>query len=391
MSYKNNHAYKFFNREEPEEVKRLCDVLPLEITHGELADLFELLLDSSVDEGESSTTIGDGLLTINIINLIDFEGSAEYSSYESSTDIEIHDKEGNELCEVYYAIGTAHCSDSNLMHFEVILPERETYTAKDVKMTIDGKDFIEDNDTQGVNVNMESDCSLRDRLFSYSVYEECLGGFNIDAASGKELDRLASLIGLKRKVGSKEPYTCNVVISETGDYLINGEMVSCKAGDTVTVTTRTDFKTIEKEEDKDVAKLSTPLREVNIQPFKLYETKLTSEDLQKIKNIGKGEWKMTNTLRTVNVTLIDNNSNLKGEAKVVFQKKDIVTEYSDEDTKMNIIAEGEVAKALSKHNEGVRSKTVDRDILRSTGRDVSLDPIELLSDSQLSWSFVQVA
>lgn len=271
MSYKNNHAYKFFNREEPEEVKRLCDALPLEITHGELADLFELLLDGSVEEGKSSTTIGDGLLDISIINHIDFEGSAEYRSYESSTDIEIHDKEGNELCEVHYAIGTAHCSDSNLMHFEVILPE--------------------------------------------------------------------------------------------------------------------------KEEDKDVAKLSElpSVMEVDIESFKLYDTRPAREDLQTLRNIGKGEWKMTNTLRTVNVTLIDNNSNLKGEAKVVFQKKDIVTEYSDEDTKMNIIAEGEVAKALSKHNEGVRAKTVDRDILRSTGRDVALDPIELLSDSRLSWSFVQVA
>lgn len=100
---------------------------------------------------------------------------------------------------------------------------------------------------------------------------------------------------------------------------------------------------------------------------------------------------MTTQLRTVNITLVDNNTNLKGKDKVVFQKLNYLTEYSDEDTKVNIIATGKVAKAVTEHNEEVRAKTVDDTILRSTGRDVPLKPIELLSDSQLSWNIVTVA
>lgn len=81
----------------------------------------------------------------------------------------------------------------------------------------------------------------------------------------------------------------------------------------------------------------------------------------------------------------------KGENKVVFQKMNYITEYSDNDTKMNIIATGEVAKALDVHNKDVLTKTVDKGILRSTGREVMLEPIELLSDGQLTWNIIQVA
>lgn len=103
-----------------------------------------------------------------------------------------------------------------------------------------------------------------------------------------------------------------------------------------------------------------------------------------------GESNMS-TIKTVNITLINENPNLKGENKVVFQKMNYITEYSDNDTKMNIIATGEVAKALDVHNKEVLTKTVDKGILRSTGREVMLEPIELLSDGQLTWNIIQVA
>ncbi len=97
---------------------------------------------------------------------------------------------------------------------------------------------------------------------------------------------------------------------------------------------------------------------------------------------------MTN-LRTVTVTLVDNNPNLKLKQKIVFKAKDVLTEHTDADTLQNIIADGGVKKAVIKHNEEVRAKTVDKVIRNNTGRDVYLEPIELISE--LQWKIIEVA
>ena len=123
--------------------------------------------------------------------------------------------------------------------------------------------------------------------------------------------------------------------------------------------------------------------------------KTTSEVMQslhaatKIK-LHKGDYNMS-TISTVNITLIDTNNNVKGAKKVVFQKLNVVTEYNDEQTKMNVIATGDVMKELVRYNEKVRTVTVDKAILRSTGNEVFLEPIELLSDSELEWSIIKIA
>ena len=58
---------------------------------------------------------------------------------------------------------------------------------------------------------------------------------------------------------------------------------------------------------------------------------------------------------------------------------------------MNVIATGDVMKELVRYNEKVRTVTVDKAILRSTGNEVFLEPIELLSDSELEWSIIKIA
>lgn len=106
----------------------------------------------------------------------------------------------------------------------------------------------------------------------------------------------------------------------------------------------------------------------------------------------KQENNMTNnTLREVTVTLIDNNVNLEDDQRVVFQAKCVRTSFSNEETKMNIIASGEVMKALEKHNKDVRLETINNDILDRTGREVSLKVIKLLSDKDLEWRIVETA
>lgn len=96
------------------------------------------------------------------------------------------------------------------------------------------------------------------------------------------------------------------------------------------------------------------------------------------------------TVQTLNITLVDNNTNLKGEAKIVFQKIGFITEHSEADAKMDLIATGNVLKALKIHNV-LRLETVDKAILRATGRDVFLEEIELLSDPELQWQVVRSA
>jgi hypothetical protein len=96
-----------------------------------------------------------------------------------------------------------------------------------------------------------------------------------------------------------------------------------------------------------------------------------------------GETKMG--IRTVNLTLIDNDTNLKGAEKIVFQSQ-VVTEHDNDKTIQQVLITGDVAKALVEHNEK-RSGTVDKAVLRSTGTEVYLEPVEIF---ELQWQVVQV-
>jgi len=96
-----------------------------------------------------------------------------------------------------------------------------------------------------------------------------------------------------------------------------------------------------------------------------------------------------NTLRTLNITLLDLSPELKGEKKVVFEKQNIRTEYSDEQTKMNLVASGDVLSALELHNENVRLKTLDSQY-KGSAREVFLEAIDHLGDNRLKWEVVRV-
>ena len=97
-----------------------------------------------------------------------------------------------------------------------------------------------------------------------------------------------------------------------------------------------------------------------------------------------GEYIMT--LKTVNLTLVDNNPNLKAAQKIVYQSLNLVTEHNDDRTIQQVLITGDVAKALAEHNLK-RVKVVDKEILRNTGRDVYLEPVEIFD---LKWQVIQV-
>jgi hypothetical protein len=97
--------------------------------------------------------------------------------------------------------------------------------------------------------------------------------------------------------------------------------------------------------------------------------------------------KQMSKLRTVNLTLIDNHADLKGKDKIVFQQLNFVTEHTNDQTIQTVLLSGDVAIALEKHNK-LRADTVDKSILRNTGRDVMLEPVEIWD---LEWQVVQVA
>lgn len=97
----------------------------------------------------------------------------------------------------------------------------------------------------------------------------------------------------------------------------------------------------------------------------------------------------TNTLRTLNLTLIDLSSELKGEKKVVYEQANVRTEYTDEQTIQNLLATGDVLSALQLHNEKVRSKTLDAQY-KGSAREVFLEGIDHLGDSRLKWEVIRV-
>ena len=95
----------------------------------------------------------------------------------------------------------------------------------------------------------------------------------------------------------------------------------------------------------------------------------------------------TRNIRTVNLTLNDNDTNLDLKNTLVFQATLVRTEHSDEKTIQNLLMSGKVQTALEKHNDK-RADTVDKSILKSTGVKVYLDPVEIWD---LEWKVVAVA
>jgi hypothetical protein len=102
-----------------------------------------------------------------------------------------------------------------------------------------------------------------------------------------------------------------------------------------------------------------------------------------IKLNNTGETKMG--IRKVSLTLIDNDSNLKGAEKIVFEQT-VVTEHDNDKTIQQVLITGDVANALDKHNKQ-RESTVDKAVLRNTGTKVFLEPVEIF---ELQWQVVQI-
>jgi hypothetical protein len=90
-------------------------------------------------------------------------------------------------------------------------------------------------------------------------------------------------------------------------------------------------------------------------------------------------------IRKVALTLIDNDTNLKGAEKIVYEDQ-VVTEHDNDKTIQQVLITGDVANALDKHNKK-RAETVDKAVLRATGTKVFLEPVEIF---ELQWQVVQV-
>lgn len=103
-------------------------------------------------------------------------------------------------------------------------------------------------------------------------------------------------------------------------------------------------------------------------------------------NTNKGDTNM-GTLRTLNLTLVDNHPDLKAAEKIVFQQLNYVTEHTNDQTIQQVLMTGDVESALDKHN-AKRAKVVDDAILRNTGRDVFLKPVEIWD---LQWKVIEIA
>ena len=145
-------------------------------------------------------------------------------------------------------------------------------------------------------------------------------------------------------------------------------------------------KTIDTQETKgdNMASLST---RVNVElPT---NTNVSLQFADKFCNTNTNKKDKNMTVKILNITLINENTNLTTANKVVFQALNVLTEHSNDDAKMDLIASGDVMLALNKHN-AKRIDTVNQAILENTGREVMLKPIELLSDPELTWSIVTI-
>lgn len=113
------------------------------------------------------------------------------------------------------------------------------------------------------------------------------------------------------------------------------------------------------------------------------------EQIEELRTHTKGETNMTNTLRTLNLTLLDLSPELKGDDKVVYEEQGIRTEYNDDQTIQNLLATGDVLSALEIHNDNIRVKTLDHQY-KGSAREVFLEAIDHLGDNRLKWEVVRV-
>ena len=348
MEYKNSNCYKFFSEFDEEEVDTLVKIVnnsfqggQYKATNKELEDLFINLVDISCDAGYYEHRLGSILLKGN--TTIVSNGSGEYSSEESTTNLHMHlgDKE---LCEICYDVGNAHCCESQLLSFEVI-PNEELV--------------------------METDEAFRTRVGKYwRVNKAHFSPSDLAIATGEDLDNLANLVGLKRK-GDK-------TLAKLSKRVYDPDEVRVTFGD---------------KEIKGFSEIETQSKSTHTHHIDGDKSNNSVDNLQFVGTMDtdkptNGENNMT--VQTLNITLVDNNTNLKGEDKIVFQKIGFITEHSEADAKMDLIATGKVLKALNAHNTK-RGGTIDKAILRATGRDVYLEEIELLSDPELQWQVVRSA
>jgi len=92
------------------------------------------------------------------------------------------------------------------------------------------------------------------------------------------------------------------------------------------------------------------------------------------------------TMRELKLTLIDNDGNLKPAERIVYQSEPIWSEHSDDKTIQQLLMTGTVAEQLEEHNK-LRVKTIDKEILRQTGRDVMLEVVDIFD---LKWQVTQI-
>jgi len=178
---------------------------------------------------------------------------------------------------------------------------------------------------------------------------------------------------------------CNIELQVNGDDIADVTMVDifCCEGDISAEIYEEFMYLFVDKEGESMAKLSERKTSIN---WELSQT-ISAADIQNLKGETNMTTNNTGTLRTLNLTLVDNNPNLKVAQKVVFQKLGHMTEHNDERTIQQILMSGEVAEALVKHNDN-RVKVVDKAIQRATGRDVKLEEVEIFD---LDWQVVRVA
>jgi hypothetical protein len=326
-------SYDFFEKEYPDEVRLLLQGAKLEgilqVVPSVIQDLFEHFLEVTVDEGKGSRQCISTRFVLT--NTVEHSGSGEYSSAESSTYGSIYNEYDELVMEFNYGIGQAHCCEPKLLHFEC-------YYDEDYENRILNKEL----DLQEDESTMETDADLKTRTHPLMSPNQ-RSMWALDLMVGRVIDDTAKILGIERK---------SIDNNEKGSTMVS-------------LSTRT-------------APLAGQTAVINGADFIANTIKPTL-----------GETTMSTT-RIVNITVIDNNKNIKGAEKIVFKAEGVLTEYNDADTKMNIIATGKVAEALSAHNTDVREETIDKTIRANTGRDVTLEPIEMVTDSQLTWSVIQV-
>lgn len=175
----------------------------------------------------------------------------------------------------------------------------------------------------------------------------------------------------------RNTYSVRISTSDRLDLCdLTMEDTLCGGGDITSVEIHEDARYLFEEVKGEKCNMATLSTRTALEPEHAKDFTLTQ----------RGETTMS-ALRTLNLTLVDNNDNLKAGEKIVFQSLGYVTDHSDDRTIQQILMTGEVAKELAKHNEK-RTKVVDKQIQRNTGRKVMLKEVEIFD---LDWQVVRVA